>query len=219
MKKFFICLLMGAMAAGAGAQGLRYGVEGGLNVSSPMNADGTKCGFNIGATAEYGFQSECFVSGALKLSSKPFKAKQGYVAGDFDGSDTGAVDVCVEMTPYYLNIPIHAGYRMGLGDNVKLSVSAGPYLGVGLWGKGTGTVKVSGDVPSDLDIKAGKYKVDNVFKDSDLRRFEIGASVKAGLEFKDRYRLSVGYDIQLNSMMKDDDYYNQVVSVSVGYMF
>ena len=123
------------------------------------------------------------------------------------------------MTPYYLNIPIHAGYRMGLGDNVKLSVSAGPYLGVGLWGKGTGTVKVSGDVPSDLDIKAGKYKVDNVFKDSDLRRFEIGASVKAGLEFKDRYRLSVGYDIQLNSMMKDDDYYNQVVSVSVGYMF
>ena len=202
MKKFFICLLMGAMAAGAGAQGLRYGVEGGLNVSSPMNADGTKCGFNIGATAEYGFQSGWFVSGALKLSSKPFKAKQGYVAGDFDGSDTGAVDVCVEMTPYYLNIPIHAGYRMGLGDNVKLSVSAGPYLGVGL-----------------LDIKAGKYKVDNVFKDSDLRRFEIGASVKAGLEFKDRYRLSVGYDIQLNSMMKDDDYYNQVVSVSVGYMF
>ena len=145
-----------------------------------------------------------------------------YTEDDFyDGSGdvSGEVDACVKMNPFYLNIPIHAGYRMGLGDNVKLSVSAGPYLGVGLWGKGTGTVKVSGDVPSDLDIKAGKYKVDNVFKDSDLRRFEIGASVKAGLEFKDRYRLSVGYDIQLNSMMKDDDYYNQVVSVSVGYMF
>ena len=218
MKKFIAVALVAFFAVGASAQ-MRYGLEGGLNLSSPMNADGTRCGFNVGGVAEYEFQNGWFVSGALKLSSKPFKAKQGYVAGDFDGSDTGAVDVCVEMTPYYLNIPIHAGYRMGLGDNVKLSVSAGPYLGVGLWGKGTGTVKVSGDVPSDLDIKAGKYKVDNVFKDSDLRRFEIGASVKAGLEFKDRYRLSVGYDIQLNSMMKDDDYYNQVVSVSVGYMF
>ena len=202
---------------------MRYGLEGGLNLSSPMNADGTRCGFNVGGVAEYEFQNGWFVSGALKLSSKPFKVEETiYTEDDFyDGSGdvSGEVDACVKMNPFYLNIPIHAGYRMGLGDNVKLSVSAGPYLGVGLWGKGTGTVKVSGDVPSDLDIKAGKYKVDNVFKDSDLRRFEIGASVKAGLEFKDRYRLSVGYDIQLNSMMKDDDYYNQVVSVSVGYMF
>ena len=61
--------------------------------------------------------------------------------------------------------------------------------------------------------------VDNVFSDGGMRRFEIGVGVKAGLEFMDHYRLSVGYDIQLNSMVKGDDYYNQVVSVSVGYMF
>lgn len=220
MRRLFIGALMAMVAVGAGAHGVRYGVEGGLNVSSPMNADGTKCGFNIGVNAEYGFQSGWFLSGALKLSSKPFKTAEGYFSADeFSGAKPFEINTCMEMTPYYLNIPLHAGYRMALTDNVKLSVSAGPYVGVGLWGKGKASVTTKGDIPADLGIRDGSYDVDNVFKDSGMRRFEIGVGVKAGLEFMDHYRLSVGYDIQLNSMMKSDDYYNQVVSVSVGYMF
>lgn len=223
MKKFFIGALMATVAVGAGAQGMRYGIEGGLNVSSPMNADGTKCGFNIGVNAEYGFQSGWFLSGALKLSSKPFSIKESYYAGDFwDGGLSGdgfEMRTKFNITPYYLNIPLHAGYKMALGDNLNLSLSAGPYFGIGLWGKGTAIVDIKGDAPAGVDVEPGKYKTDNVFKDSGMRRFEIGVGVKAGLEFKDHYRLSVGYDIQLNSMVKSDDYYNQVVSVSVGYMF
>ena len=222
MKKFIAVALVAFFAVGASAQ-MRYGLEGGLNLSSPMNADGTRCGFNVGGVAEYEFQSGWFVSGALKLSSKPFKVEETiYTEDDFyDGSGdvSGEVDACVKMNPFYLNIPIHAGYRMALTDNVKLSVSAGPYIGIGLWGKGTGSVKISGNLPSDVEIESETQKIDNVFKDGNIRRFEIGVGVKAGLEFMDHYRVSLGYDIQCNSLAEDDDYYNQVVSVSVGYMF
>lgn len=214
---------MGAMAVGAGAQGLRYGVEGGLNVSSPMNADGTKCGFNVGVNAQLPLKGAWYLEGALKLSSKPFCVKQNYYAGDFwDGGLSGdgfEMRVKSDMTPYYLNIPIHAGYKMALSDNMDISLSAGPYFGIGLWGKGTTDIAIKGDVPAGVDVKPGKYNVDNAFKNGDMRRFEIGVGVKAGLEFMEHYRLSVGYDIQLNSMMKNDGYYNQVVSVSVGYTF
>lgn len=223
MKKFFICILMAAVAVGASAQGIRYGVEGGLNVSSPMNADGTKCGFNVGVNAQVQLKGTWYIEGALKLSSKPFSIKENYYSdGSWDSRLSGdAFELTgkADMTPYYLNIPIHAGYKMALGDNLNLSLSAGPYFGIGLWGKGTEKITIKGNVPAGADIEPGEYKVNNVFKDSDMRRFEIGVGVKAGLEFMDHYRLSVGYDIQLNSMMKSDDYYNQVVSVTLGYTF
>ena len=220
MKKFTICILMGAMAAGAGAQGLRYGVEGGLNVSSPMNADGTKCGFNVGVNAQLPLKGAWYLEGALKLSSKPFTVKENYYySPDSWSSSIYEINGKADITPYYLNIPIHAGYKVALSDNLNLSLSAGPYFGIGLWGKGTAKIDAKGDAPADVDIESGEYDVDNVFSDGGMRRFEIGVGVKAGLEFMDHYRLSVGYDIQLNSMVKGDDYYNQVVSVSVGYMF
>ena len=78
-----------------------------------------------------------------------------------------------DMTPYYLN------------DNLNLSLSAGPYIGIGLWGKGTSKITTKGNVPAELNIAPGEYKIDNIFKDSDIRRFEIGIGVKAGLEFMD----------------------------------
>lgn len=220
-QKVIICALMAVVAVGASAQGIRYGVEGGLNVSSPMNADGTKCGFSVGVNAQLPLNGAWYLEGALKLSSKPFSIKENYYDGGYwEGpGDPFELTAKADMTPYYLNIPIHAGYKMALGDNLDLSLSAGPYFGIGLWGKGTTKVTVKGNVPAGVDIEPGEYKVDNVFKDSDMRRFEIGVGVKAGLEFMDHYRLSVGYDIQLNSMMKSDDYYNQVVSVSLGYTF
>ena len=90
-----------------------------------------------------------------------------------------------DMTPYYLNIPIHAGYKMALNYNLNLSLSAGPYIGIGLWGKGTSKITTKGNVPAELNIAPGEYKIDNIFKDSDIRRFEIGIGVKAGLEFMD----------------------------------
>jgi len=186
-----------------------------------VNADGTKCGFNVGVNAQLPLTGAWYLEGALKLSSKPFTIKETYHSSDFMDGRTGTFEVNGEadITPYYLNIPIHAGYKMALNDNLNLSLSAGPYIGIGLWGKGTSKITTKGNVPAELGIVPREYKIDNIFKDSDIRRFEIGIGVKAGLEFMDHYRLSVGYDIQLNSMMKNDDYYNQIVSVTLGYTF
>ena len=217
-------MLSGVAAFGANAQGLRYGVDGGLNISSPMNMDDTKCGFNIGVRAELPLSGGWFVDGALKLSSKPFGVGESWYFGDDWSSinstaTPGYIDTKATATPYYLQIPLHVGHSWRLTQSTKLNVAAGPYFGIGLWGKGEQKVTAGGDLPSNSEVIPGTYKIDNVFKDEGLRRFEVGVSVQAGVELWDHYRLSLGYDIQCNSMSKDDDYYNQVISVTVGYMF
>lgn len=221
-----IMALMAATAAGASAQAgddnrkVRIGVEGGLNISSVLNADGTKCGFNVGVNAEINLNGGWFLEGALKLSSKPFVVEDNYYFGEEWNSSTqhGELNIKSESTPYYLHIPVHFGYKTALTDNINLSVSAGPYLGIGLWGKGTDTITTEGTLPSEAP-KPGKYKINNVYKDSDMRRIDFGMGVKVGLELNCHYRVSVGYDIQINSLTNNDDYYNQVVSIGVGYTF
>ena len=68
MKRSFIGAMMVIAAIGASAQGIRYGVEGGLNVSSTMNADGTKGGFNVGVNAQLPLTEAWYLEGAMKLS-------------------------------------------------------------------------------------------------------------------------------------------------------
>ena len=40
---------------------------------------------------------------------------------------------------HYLNIPIHIGYMMPVSKKISLFMNAGPYWGVGLFGKYTMT--------------------------------------------------------------------------------
>ena len=50
---------------------MRWGVEGGVNVSHAFDTEKTKAGFNIGAVGEYSFSSHWFMDASLKLSSQP----------------------------------------------------------------------------------------------------------------------------------------------------
>lgn len=51
---------------------------------------------------------------------------------------------------HYLNIPIHIGYMMPVSKKISLFMNAGPYWGVGLFGKYTMT---SGDKEIPLLLK------------------------------------------------------------------
>ena len=63
---------------------------------------------------------------------------------------------------HYLNIPIHIGYMMPVSKKISLFMNAGPYWGVGLFGKYTMT---SGDKDTTI--------AENIFKDY-LKRFDCG---------------------------------------------
>ena len=70
MNKLIITLFLLVSSVAAGAQ-MRWGVEGGVNVSHAFDTEKTKAGFNIGAVGEYSFSSHWFMDASLKLSSQP----------------------------------------------------------------------------------------------------------------------------------------------------
>lgn len=182
------------------ASPVSFKVEAGWNMSKPTDTDKAKSGFNVGATAEYLLSRSWFLDAGIWLQSKPWEIDYASVVEEQKGAS-------VKATPYYLNIPVHAGYRFTLTDKVAVTAALGPYIGVGLWGSG----KERGSVD---------FKVDNVFDDW-MKRFEIGADIRIGVEFMKHYLLSAGYSIQFNHFDGGEllANRNQVFSLSVGYKF
>lgn len=218
-KVIYATVLMALCAINAGAQSWRWGIEGGLNVSRPINANGARVGFNAGVKGIFDLNpttNNWYFDAAVKLSSKPSK----YI-GETGFFDAGAT--LIEMpstvfeersTPYYLDIPIHAGYHFNVGQSVKIFAGVGPYLAVGLFG------------PSTYSLFKGlggwnDTKINNVFKSSyyndAMKRFDVGLSACVGMEFFDHIQFSVGYDLGFIEL--DNSLYNQNISFSVAYIF
>ena len=214
MKKILpllsVALLLSAVVS---AQGLRYGVTGGLNVSSfAINGTGDKSldsdsrmGFNVGFRVEAGapfILDGFFFSGELLLSSK---------GAEFNTAEDGDALKNI-VRPYYLELPLHIGYRhtVGSSGNVSLFGSFGPYFAVGIGGK-------------------NKIEIDNVtekfdtFGDDGLKRFDFGLGIRGGVHFYDHYQIFIGYDWGLIDIAKSNadgrKINNRNFYVGVAYMF
>lgn len=182
MKRFLPLLsLLMLMQAGASAQSLRYGITGAMNVSNyaievggvsydPESRIGFKAGFRMELDASFITEGFYFDMEAL-LSSRGAKIEQ-VVEGNYMSNT---------FRPYYLEIPIHIGYRYDISNNFGIFASFGPYFGIGLFGKnkffdGTTTTKV------------------DAFSDDNLKRFDFGLGLKGGVQLFDHYRIFIGYD-------------------------
>ena len=112
---------------------------------------------------------------------------------------------------HYLNIPIHIGYMMPVSKKISLFMNAGPYWGVGLFGKYTMT---SGDKDTTI--------AENIFKDY-LKRFDCGIGVGVAYEIG---KFFVGLDGEFGFTnvvdFKSDNVSNPKnmnFSIGVGYKF
>lgn len=190
------CLLltMGLATIGLNAQEVRWGVNAGMNINMPADCD-TRVGFLAGVKGEACFnqgQRGWFTDYALNFSYIPFS--------EYNGAHTA--------NPYYLNITVNAGYRFTLSDDIKLSVTGGLFGNIGLFGKGK-TTYTGTKVTTDLFDK----------HEEDFNRFNWGAAVTTGIEFKSHYQLSVCYGHGFNDASKTGFNFINNLSVAVGYMF
>lgn len=182
MKKFLPLLsLILLFTATTRAQGLRYGITGAINFSNyaveagsisydPESRIGFKAGFRMELDAPFIYDGFYFDMEAL-LSSRGAKVEQ-VVEGQYMSNT---------LRPYYLEIPIHIGYRYNLGSTVNLFASFGPYFGVGLFGK------------NKFFDGENTTKPDS-FSSSGLKRFDFGLGVRGGVEMFNHYRIYLGYD-------------------------
>ena len=210
MKKFLPLFLVALVAtATVSAQGLRYGITGAMNVANyamevegisfnPDSRIGFRAGFRMEMDAPFIYDGFYFDAEAL-LSAKGAK---------FDSS-SGENAASVISRPYYLEIPIHIGYRYMFGQgNVGIFGSFGPYFGVGLFGTNKVTV-------------AGVESKPDAFSSDGLKRFDFGLGLRAGVAMFEHYRIYVGYDWGLIDVAKSggNKINNRNFYVGASYMF
>lgn len=138
-------------------------------------------------------------------ASKDFKyfteenAIYGNVAAllSLKGGKQSTADDDVIYNPYYLEIPIHAGYSHVFSPNAKFFYEMGPYVAVGLFGKTDGKT---------------------VFGDLGFRRFDVGLGLRTGVDFFKHYSLGLGFDVGLINTQEGTGA-NKNFYLSAGYKF
>lgn len=209
MKKvllFFALVAISVVSINA-QDNLKWGVMAGMNVSKyTITGFDSRIGFHAGVKAELGLSQEAsgaYMDFAALLTLKGAKIDAGSLAS-------------FKMNPYYLEVPVHIGYKYAVNDDFALFGSAGPYIAVGLFGKAK--AKVDGDLV-DLGEFGGNSMSEDIFGDDGLKRFDFGLGLKAGVEFSKKYQVAISYDFGLVEVAKDLGMKNRNLMLSLGYMF
>ena len=209
MKKvllFFALVAINVVSINA-QDNLKWGVMAGMNVSKyTITGFDSRIGFHAGVKAELGLSQEAsgaYMDFAALLTLKGAKIDAGSLAS-------------FKMNPYYLEVPVHIGYKYAVNDDFALFGSAGPYIAVGLFGKAK--AKVDGDLV-DLGEFGGNSMSEDIFGDDGLKRFDFGLGLKAGVEFSKKYQVAISYDFGLVEVAKDLGMKNRNLMLSLGYMF
>ncbi len=209
MKKvllFFALVAMSVVSVNA-QDNLKWGVMAGMNVSKyTITGFDNRIGFHAGVKAELGLSQEAsgaYMDFAALLTLKGAKIDGGSIAS-------------IKFNPYYLEVPVHVGYKYAVNDDFALFGSVGPYIAVGLFGKAK--AKVDGNI-ADLGELGTNSASENIFGDDGLKRFDFGLGLKAGVEFSKKYQVAISYDFGLVEVAKDLGMKNRNLMLSLGYMF
>ena len=192
MKKLFFAafaLVAGVLSAQAQTE-IHPRIEVGANFASGVNKvvgatpeSKVRLGFRASLAAEVGLASGVYLAPGVTFRQEGFK----YISEDGYGLN-------------YISVPVDLGIRVGLGDNLAVSVEAGPSFAYGL--------STTGNIDA---FKAGAYK-----------RFDMGLNASAALEFSKVY-LRVGTDIGMVNALKNNiantSYKNASFFAGVGYRF
>lgn len=164
MKK--VLLLMAMLTIGLASinaqDNLRWGATVGMNSSNfSITGFDSKIGFHAGVKAEVGLPQ---ISEGVYLDMGALLTLKG---AKIDGGSAASI----KFNPYYLEIPVHIGYKYAVNENFAIFGNAGPYLAIGLFGK----AKAEGDILDEYEFDDNST---NVFGDDAMKRFDFGLGLK-----------------------------------------
>jgi len=210
MKKILVLAIIAMVSTTTFAQ-ISWNVKGGINLSSFGGEDisGSELKFNyqIGVGMDYALSKRLSVQPSLLFITKGAKYNQ----------------VLEKMTlnPEYIELPIMVAYKYRLSDNMKLAISAGPYIAYGIGGKFNDEISTSGTTTSvEKNIFGGRDNLDN--RAMTENRIDYGLGAGAAIE-TNRFIVGLNASSGLKKILKDQSIFenakNVCYSLSVGYKF
>jgi hypothetical protein len=195
MKKLMtLVTVIGMIMVAQAQQDIRFGIKGGLNISSISGEDventDARTSFHGGIMIEIPINEKFSFQPELLYSSLGIKEN----------------DDNAELRLNYLTLPLMAKYYVA--DN--FSLEAGPQIGILL----------SADAKVEGENEGG---VEEIFKNFDAAiNFGVGYKLDNGLNFGARYNLGLIKIFDFDNSFIDDEEikaYNSVIQISVGYFF
>jgi len=224
MKKIFAsmaALFMMGLATTANAQAVfaestsdqyRFGVQLGFNIPSfGETTYGSTIGYNMGATAllnTEGFIPDSYLRGSILYSRK------GASAGTVN-LDNGS-KVLNDATYYlhYTEVPIRFGYAYEMNSELCLLAETGPLFGL----RWSGSLRADKyQDKSDPSQKTFNGDVKDLYKD--LKRFDAGWGIHAGVLLAGKYQIMAGYDWGLCNVVDKSTGGNRNFSINMVVYF
>jgi hypothetical protein len=179
MKKIIaLVVLFAAVTMTAQAQGIHFGVKGGLNItkmtfSEDVYKSDNQAGFYVGPTVKISLPMGFGVDIAALYDQRSAKVSPESNATVANASQTTGDE---KITQKSLNIPVNVRYNIGLGGSAGIYLAAGPQFGFPVGDK-------------VYDTKVGEYRL----KDANLSiNFGAGVYLLKHLEIGFTYNLAAG---------------------------
>ena len=175
-----LVLLLTAMTLSLQAQGVKFGLKGGLNISKmSLNKDVIKSdnqtGFYVGPTVKISLPLSFGLDIAALYDQRSADVETGTSAASGSSQTTPATGT-EKITQKTLNIPVNLRYNIGLGGSAGIYLAAGPQFGFPVGDKVYNT-------------KVGEYRL----KDANLSiNFGAGVYLLKHLEVGFTYNLAAG---------------------------
>jgi len=194
--------------------GVRFGIRAGVNFAnmSFSNGDysaspGSRTTFHVGVVADIPLVESFYIQSGLFLQNKGYKVEVDYEDSEYYNKET------MIAKPMYLEIPVLASYRYNFNDATQLQINFGPYFGYGIGGKFKSEYEDEGYQESEEE---------DCFQDGELKRFNCGLQVGAGITFASHIYLGIAYQFGLSNISDDGGdlkVKDKNLMVSVGYTF
>lgn len=199
MKKLKLSLLIAflGIVSFVGAQTPSLSIKGGLNMSNfygdELNDKNMKLGFHLGVGADFEFAPNVSLQTGLFFSAKGAKYTYNNPIGEGNAEHN--------VSANYLQIPVHAAYKIDVTPGTKVVFHAGPYIAYGVGGKLLGDIKT-------FD------------KDIGFKPFDAGLGLGIGAEFG-LILVDLGWDMGLTNISRFSgvNVKTQNAYLSLGYKF
>lgn len=222
MKKTIVAVFMSLIAVSVSAQSLfwnsadaekpvSFGARFGWNFASLAgkgsgNFDGRK-GVAFGAAVDFNLISSFSINTGLYFTMKGCSIEYEALLDDMNGiaaKDTWAVN--------FLELPVYASYHLRFTPDSDLQIFAGPYFGVGVYGKHGVKYRDMESYEEDKESLFGK-------KNLGYHRWQSGIGLGASYTFNSHYLVGLQYQWGIRDIGNLIDKQWNCFQLTLGYNF